>query len=218
MIKTMKSSDYYSLTRPEVFRLVGDFKPKRVLEIGSAAGGFRTHFGDVEYWGVEPVRDVAEASRGRLTHVLVGTYAEVADRIPDDYFDLVVCNDVIEHMPDPAAFLVSVSSKVARGGRLVGSVPNVRYLPVMFGYLFLKDWKYNPAGGVLDDTHLRFFTRKSLVRTLRETGSWQVERVRHLTQPVHLLAKFLLALVVWPVGLDVLMGQIGFVARKSSDA
>ena len=208
----MKSKEYYSHTRPEVFRMI-DFKPQRVLEIGSATGGFRTHFGDVEYWGVEPVREAAEASRSRLTRVLVGFYDEVAEQIPDDYFDLVVCNDVIEHMPNANAFLEKISAKLRAGGRLVGSVPNVRYLPVMFGYLFLKDWKYNPKGGVLDDTHLRFFTRKSLIRTLRETG-WQVEKTQYLTQPVYRLAKFLLALVVWPIGLDVLMGQVGFVAKK----
>lgn len=208
----MKSKEYYSHTRPEVFRMI-DFKPQRVLEIGSGAGGFRTHFGDVEYWGVEPVREAAEASRSRLTRVLVGFYDEVAEQIPDDYFDLVVCNDVIEHMPNVNAFLGKISAKLRAGGRLVGSVPNVRYLPVMFGYLFLKDWRYNPNGGVLDDTHLRFFTRKSLIRTLRETG-WQVEKTQYLTQPVYRLAKFLLALVVWPIGLDVLMGQVGFVAKK----
>lgn len=209
----MKSKEYYSLTRPDVFRLI-DFEPQRVLEIGSAAGGFQTHFGDVEYWGVEPVRVAAEASRPRLTRVFVGFYDEVAEQLPDGYFDLIVCNDVIEHMPNANEFLGKISVKLRAGGRLVGSVPNVRYLPVMFGYLFLKDWKYNPAGGVLDDTHLRFFTRKSLVRALRETG-WWVEKTQYLTQPVYRLAKFLLSLVVWPIGLDVLMGQIGFVAKKA---
>lgn len=157
---------------------------------------------------------MADASRGRLTRVLVGTYDEVSDQIPDAYFSVVVCNDVIEHMADPFAFLVDVARKVAPGGRLVASVPNVRYLPVMFQYVFLKDWRYDPAGGVLDDTHLRFFTRKSLLRTVSETGVWRVEKVRYLTSPCHLLAKFLLALVVWPVGIDVLFVQVGVIARR----
>lgn len=211
----MKNRNYYSMARPEVFAML-DFKPKRVLEIGSAAGLFRTHFGDVEYWGVEPVREIAQESGKLLSRVLIGVYDDVEIHIPDGYFDLIVCNDVIEHMSTPSSFLRRVSSKLRLGGVMIGSVPNVRYLPVMVGYLVFRDWKYNPEGGVLDDTHLRFFTRKSLIRTFNQTGVWRIERTKYLTAPVHRLAKFLLSFLVWPIGLDVLMGQIGFVARRST--
>jgi len=203
------------MSRPEVFSML-DFTPKRVLEIGSAAGLFRTHFGDVEYWGVEPVREVAVESERLLSYVLIGLYDEVEAKIPNGYFDLIVCNDVIEHMPSPSSFLKHVSSKLRPNGVMIGSVPNVRYLPVMFGYLILRDWKYDPRGGVLDDTHLRFFTRKSLIRTFNQTGVWRVEKTRYLTSPAHQLSKLLLAFLVWPLGLDVLKGQVGFVARKLS--
>lgn len=78
----------------------------RVLEIGCADGEFRQNLtGEHEYWGVEPVRSAANTASKRLDNVLVGTYAEVEGDIPNDYFDLVICNDVIEHMVDHDKFL-----------------------------------------------------------------------------------------------------------------
>ena len=210
----MKDISYYMLCRKEVFALLKG-SPTRILEIGCAAGGFRSNFGEVEYWGVEPVRDVAEIARTSLTKVLVGYYDDVKLQIPDDYFDLVVCNDVIEHMANPSLFLADVKNKLKHGGCLLGSVPNVRYLPVMFGYLVLRDWRYNPKGGVLDDTHLRFFTRKSFSRMVSGIDGYSIELLKYITSPYYKLAKFLLALVVWPIGLDVLMGQIGFRIKKN---
>lgn len=211
----MKDISYYMLCRKEVFALLKR-KPKRILEIGCAAGCFRRNFEEVEYWGVEPVREVAEIARGSLTKVLVGCYDDVKFQIPDAYFDLVVCNDVIEHMANPLSFLIDVKDKLKNGGCLLGSVPNVRYLPVMFGYMVLRDWRYNPKGGVLDETHLRFFTKKSFTRMAGGIDGYSIEVVRFITSPCYRLAKLLLSLVVWPIGLDVLMGQIGFRLRKVS--
>ena len=86
---------YYQNTRPEIYEIV----PKtvqRVLEIGCAAGCFRLNFHDsVEYWGVEPVREVAEQAAMKNIKVLFGTYDAVVGQIPNGYFDAIVCNDVI---------------------------------------------------------------------------------------------------------------------------
>jgi len=89
--------------------------------------------------------------------------------LPAHYFDLVICNDVIEHMPDHDAFLEDIKQKMAPGAHLVGSVPNVRYLPNLKQLLVRKEWRY-ADWGVLDRTHLRFFTCQSWERTLREHG------------------------------------------------
>lgn len=166
-------SSYFGGSRPEVARLLPESKGRRVLEIGCGMGDFRQNTDpDCEYWGVEPVPEAAECAAQHLHTVLVGRIEEVFDRLPDGYFDVIVCNDVIEHMVDHEWFLHSIPAKMAVGGCLVGSVPNVRYVHNLSQLLFAKDWRYEDQG-ILDRTHLRFFTRRSLLRAL---GKWQVER------------------------------------------
>jgi hypothetical protein len=59
--------------------------------------------------------------------------------------------------------------KMTEGSFLVGSIPNVRYIYNLQGLIFRKDWEYG-SEGVLDSTHLRFFTLKSLRRTFLENN------------------------------------------------
>jgi 2-polyprenyl-3-methyl-5-hydroxy-6-metoxy-1,4-benzoquinol methylase len=149
------------------------FLPERfstALDIGCAEGRFLGAFADkCETWGIEPNADAASRAAGRIGRVLTGFFEEAESQLPDEHFDLVVCNDVIEHMPDPTRFLTALKRKMKPGGTLVASVPNVRFAPVMFELIVRKDWKYRDAG-VLDRTHLRFFTERSFRRLLEESG------------------------------------------------
>ena len=151
---------------------MGRFLPERyarVLEIGCAAGSFAKTLRQqpCELWGVEPNPEAARQAATMFDHLLQGTYEDTRDRLPDRYFDLVVCNDVIEHMPDHDAFLRHIRTKMTPGAFLVGSVPNVRHITCLYKLLVLRDWPYSNSG-ILDRTHLRFFTRKSLHRALTQ--------------------------------------------------
>lgn len=162
-------STYYQQYRTEMTPLVPEHY-SRVLEIGCGTGEFRGNLSqEHEYWGVEPVESVAMVASGKLDKVLIGTYLEMVNQIPNGYFDLVICNDVIDHMVDHDEFFQSIKEKIKKDGYSIASIPNVRYLRHLFDVLVKKDWEYKNEG-ILDRTHLRFFTKKSLNRTITDNG------------------------------------------------
>lgn len=156
-----------------------DFLPRAyrtVLDIGCGAGLFSARLASaMERWGIEPDAEAAASAASHLDRVLIGTYEEVETQLPRGYFDLVICNDVIEHMRDHDACLASIRDKLCAGGALVASIPNVRYWEHLKEVVFEGDWRYRDAG-LLDRTHLRFFTERSIRRDLERHG-FAVERL-----------------------------------------
>ncbi len=173
---------YFGADRHEVASLLPTAY-SRVLEVGCASGGFSQHLSlPCESWGIEPNPLAAAAAKERMGRVLVGTYDEVASQLPDGHFDLVICNDVIEHMVDHDAFLEAIKKKMVRGGVIVGSIPNIRHITALAKLLIARDWPYSESG-ILDRTHLRFFTAKSLRRTL-DGHAYDVEVLRGLASVI----------------------------------
>jgi 2-polyprenyl-3-methyl-5-hydroxy-6-metoxy-1,4-benzoquinol methylase len=200
-------------------REVAEFLPReyrRVLEVGCGEGVFSAHLkAPCEYWGIEPSAGAAARASRKLYRVLGGTYQEVYGQLPDHYFDLVICNDVIEHLPDHDEFLRAIQRKMDAGGRLVGSIPNVRYVWNLYGLLVEKDWRYADEG-TLDRTHLRFFTEKSWRRTLAEHG-FLVEELRGINESTGAIwSKVLKLIEAGTLGhyRDIKFLQFGFRARR----
>ena len=194
---------------------VAAFLPGRyakVLEIGCGEGRFRANLpAPCEYVGVEPSPAAAQVARGVLDAVHTGTFESVVGNLPDGHFDLVICNDVIEHMPDHDAFLEAIKGKMAPGACLAGSIPNVRWLPNLWGLMVGRDWEYIDHG-ILDRTHLRFFTERSWRRSL-ELHGYRVEMLEGITpldlgkNPLKRAAK---SLLINAVGADCRYLQFGW--------
>jgi 2-polyprenyl-3-methyl-5-hydroxy-6-metoxy-1,4-benzoquinol methylase len=215
-----KDDSYYLLSRPELIPfLPKNLESMKVLEIGCGAGNFGTHFECAEYWGIEPNESMAKHARLILNKVLLGNYDEVSDLLPDHYFDLVVCNDVIDHMQDVELFLNSIKQKLKHDGLLLGSIPNVRFVENLIRLLVFRDWKYT-AWGILDKTHLRFFTAKSLKRLFIE-NQFKIIKFSGINQVAlkfHCLKSFSinLALIVctFIFGRDTQYFQFGFLIKR----
>lgn len=217
---------YYENARREILL----YLPKSfhcVLEIGCGKGTFLRQLpAGCELWGIEKNADAAREARNVTSRIFSGSFEEVIGQMPLDYFDLIIANDVIEHIYDYHAFFKKVRNCLNTGGCLVGSIPNVRYWGQLTSYVFKKEWEY--AGtGILDDTHVRFFTRNSFLRTLRSHG-FTVEilspcnRLKFHSFGLRAFSEFLIAHLV--VGLtfgyfrDVLAFQYGFRAVKPSES
>jgi 2-polyprenyl-3-methyl-5-hydroxy-6-metoxy-1,4-benzoquinol methylase len=177
-----EKNGYFEANRYEVASLLPGVYSK-VLEIGCATGSFSGHLVlPCEYWGIEPNHIAAAAAKERIGRVLIGIYDEVESQLPDGYFDLVICNDVIEHMVDHDAFLLKIKKKMTSDGVIVGSIPNIRHITALAKLLIGKDWPYSESG-ILDRTHLRFFTERSLRRTFDSHG-YHIEVIRGLASVI----------------------------------
>jgi SAM-dependent methyltransferase len=148
---------------------LGEGRGRRALDVG-AADGFLAELLTRQGWLVTALeRDPAQAAkaRGRCHEVVVADLDSAAPRL-EGVFDAIVYGDVLEHLSDPLPVLVALNRSLAAGGRVIVSVPNVAHLWVRLS-LLLGRWDYGDRG-ILDRTHLRFFTRRSFVRFLGDAG------------------------------------------------
>jgi 2-polyprenyl-3-methyl-5-hydroxy-6-metoxy-1,4-benzoquinol methylase len=146
-----------------------------LLDVGCGSGAFgrllRSQRPTLEMWAVEPDPDAASAAANGFDEVLVGVFPD--ERLPTRHFDVVLCADVLEHMVDPAAALKGAAEALAPGGIMIASLPNVRNLQaVLWPLLAHGTWTYTERG-ILDSTHLRFFTRRSMTQFFIDNG-WKV--------------------------------------------
>lgn len=153
---------------------------RRILDVGCSSGGFgaalkaeRPHISII---GLEPNAAAADAARSVYDEVLVGAFP--AALTPGSTFDLICFNDVLEHMVDPWEALSVARKWLAPDGRILASIPNVRSLRVLIDLVVRGRWSYTTMG-LLDRTHLRFFTKRSIEDLFRETG-YQVEQLAGL--------------------------------------
>ena len=77
--------------------------------------------------------------------------------------------DVLEHLVDPYSLLCSLKAKLSPGGLIVASIPNIRYYRALVDLVIHGNWDYKDHG-ILDKTHLRFFTFKSITKTFESLG------------------------------------------------
>ncbi len=140
---------------------------RRVLDVGCGGGAFGAYLkslhADIQIVGVEPNEQAASRANERLDRVEVGLFP---DAHPPGPFDVVYFNDVLEHMWDP---LPALAAARRLAPVVVASVPNVRHIDVVLDLVLRGDWAYRDEG-VLDRTHMRFYTRSTIVGLFEANG------------------------------------------------
>ncbi|SEM83010.1 Methyltransferase domain-containing protein [Methylobacterium sp. UNC300MFChir4.1] len=152
-------------------------KNKKLLDVGCGTGTITSTLRDalsLDVVGVEPHPERAEQARTEGLNVITGVYDRTfAQR--NEKFDYILFADVLEHLVDPAEMLREVKNSLAPDGRVLASIPNVAHWTVRAQLLF-GNFNYKPTG-IMDATHLRWFTRRS-VRRLFEAAGYEVEDIR----------------------------------------
>jgi 2-polyprenyl-3-methyl-5-hydroxy-6-metoxy-1,4-benzoquinol methylase len=156
----------------------------RVLEFGCATGYMSEVLKErlgCTVVGVEIDPEAARLAEQHCERVLVGDAEKIdyAAELAGEVFDVVLFADVLEHLKEPADVLRRIRPFVSEDGVVIASIPNIAHasvrLALLGGEFRYRDW------GLLDDTHLRFFTRASIQDLFEETGyvisHWQRQRL-----------------------------------------
>lgn len=156
----------------------------RVLDIGAGGGGMGQAL-----LPEGPAQLVAVEIDPRAQALLRNLYGEVYSSIEPlvgRQFDTILLLDVLEHMSDPFGFLQQVERLLSPSGRIVISVPNVAHWSVRFSLFFLGRFEYR-SRGILDRTHLQFFSRRRFKEMCASLKSCSVEALGASIEPVELV-------------------------------
>lgn len=166
-----KPEGYYNNIRNEMF----SFFPKDakiVLDVGCGEGTFAAFIKEkhnTETWGIELMPEHGKKAEKVLDKVFIGECEKFIDELPDHHFDAIYFNDVLEHLVDPYWVLEKIKSKLSQNGVIISSIPNMRYHSALKNLVLKKNWEYEEHG-IMDKTHLRFFTGKSIANMYTRLG------------------------------------------------
>ena len=177
-----KSDSYYENVRSDLIPLI-PFDAKYILEVGCAAGMTGQELkkrSGVFVAGIELNDKAAEVAKTVLDDVVQGSIEDMDLPYSDRSFDCILFADVLEHLVDPLSALIKVRRLLKKGGTVVASIPNVQFHGVIHK-LIEGNWTYEKEG-ILDETHLRFFTYKEIVKLFNQAG-YSIEAVEEVLDP-----------------------------------
>ena len=166
-----------------ILRWLGDGRGRRLLDVGAADGLLAREL-TARGWrvtGIEADPAAAEAGAATCERMLVTDLDRDTPPLDGEGFDALVYGDVLEHLRDPARALTALNRAAVPAASIIVSVPNVAHLWMR---LSLAAGRFDYAErGILDRTHVRFFTRRTLVRLLAGAGL-RVERMTATPVPL----------------------------------
>jgi methionine biosynthesis protein MetW len=153
-----------------IAELVG--RGKRVLDVGCAAGDLAAVLAEhrCQVTGIEIDPEAARQAEKRCERVIVGDVEnlDLGEELDGESFDVIVFGDALEHLKDPLRTLARLKPFLRPEGYVVASIPNVAHGSVRLALMQGK-FQYSSLG-LLDYTHLRFFTRDSIEQLFEDAG------------------------------------------------
>lgn len=204
--------NYFAKSRTEMLEFIPK-KCDRILEIGGGAGEFAKLVASsrktLEIWGVDP--NISVTSDTAYTKIFKQNIDDVESQIESSYFDLIIMNDVIEHIYNTDK-LLSICHRLLRdkNSYIVCSIPNFRYFHNLKEIIVDKDFKYK-TDGILDETHVRFFTKKSILRVF-EKNKFEVTVINGINETKSIYFKIIK--IIFPMFKDMGYLQYAVIAKN----
>jgi O-antigen biosynthesis protein len=178
---------YSTFIRSEIINQI-DSKPKdniKILEVGCACGAtllkVKNLFTNADLYGIEFNESSAAIAR-TFADVKAGDVEKEQLDYPGEFFDYIICADVLEHLYNPWKALETLRKHLKPDGKILISIPNVMHYSLVRD-LLNGNWTYQDAG-LLDRTHVRFFTIKEFKKMLYNAGYGDFH-IHSITLPIN---------------------------------
>jgi len=179
-----KPMDYFSGARQDMVAALPPDANAAVLELGCGDGHtgalVRSANKAAYYVGIELDAAAASRARNQLSDVIMGDIASLNLTAHYGRYDALIASEVLEHLVDPWAALIKLAACLKPGALILASSPNIAHWRVIAG-LMRGTFKHTETG-VMDRSHLRWFTPESYADLFRSAG-FVVEQVRPITPP-----------------------------------
>ena len=173
-----KAPDYFSNIRKDLINLIdANAKDLKILEVGAAYGETLYYLKQngiaAEAVGVDIFEDAKNKQNYKpLDRFIFGDIEKIELPEYNQYFDLILLPDVLEHLFEPKSVLQTLKKYLKEDGKIIVSMPNIRYYSALYKIVFKGDFKYEESG-IFDYTHVRFYCRKN-IQDLLETAGYKV--------------------------------------------
>ena len=147
---------------------------KKIIEVGCSSGALAREYKKInagcEYIGIEISSDYGELAKKYCDKVIIGDIEEYSLDFynQNSNVDCWIFADVLEHLKDPWEILRKINSVLLQGGSVVACIPNIQHWSIQ-AKISTGDFRYQDIG-LLDRTHLRWFTRKTIIELFEQTG------------------------------------------------
>ena len=173
-VEQQEAGHYLAYVNAGLLGLV-DGVPQRILDLGCSSGAFgaalKEKFPGASVTGIEAGRAAAAEAAKHLDRVICERVEDVDFGAADlaGQFDVVVAADILEHLVNPWRALQRLKAALAPNAQILASIPNVRNITLLADVILAGRWTYRDRG-LLDVTHLRFFTLGEIQQMFVETG------------------------------------------------
>ncbi len=189
---------YYSTVREDLINLLPKNPSQKVLEVGAAKGDTLVAIKANKLASEVVGMDFCDMPETNQSNPLIDKFL-ISDiekddfsSLPKNYFDVIICGDVLEHLVDPWAAVQKLQILLKQGGIFIVSLPNIRHVSALYKIVVKGDFQYDPKGGLLDKTHMRFFCKKNAINLFQDNNLSPITyRPNFLNSPNWSKSKFL---------------------------
>lgn len=168
-----KNEDYYKHIRTDVVSLISKKQDCKILEIGAGFGATLSHLKTTriakEVVGLDISVNKDLIDTNTIDNFIIGNIEELNLEQYNNYFDVIILADVLEHLINPKEVLEKVANYLNNDGEILISIPNFRHKSAIYKVFFKGNFSYEESG-LFDYTHLRFFCKKNIKELVLNSG------------------------------------------------